>query len=276
MNSTQSQSLNFASDELLVTLDAGVLTLTLNRPEKRNALGQTLCRRLFAELVRAKIDDSIKVVVLTGSEKVFSSGHDLSELALPSNVDSDPGLQFVRELAEFPKPLIAAVHGAAIGVGFALLLHCDFILVAQSALLTAPFVSLGMGSQFGMSYLLPRRIGDSAANEVLLFGKSIYGSEAADVGLANAALPDGLVLSKAMEMANELASFSLPALMEMKLLIKGATRSFVVEAIAQEAQAYARLLALPETRARLMFALQKKSSTTEPFGSHSSVSSSVK
>jgi enoyl-CoA hydratase/carnithine racemase len=265
MNSTQPNSLNTTSDELLVKLDAGVLTLTLNRPKKRNALGQALCRRLFEEFVNAKTDDSIKVVVLTGSETVFSSGHDLSELALPSNIHSDSGLQFVRELAEFPKPVIAAVHGVAIGVGFALLLHCDFVLVAQSARLRAPFVSLGIGPQFGMSYLLPRRIGDSHANEVLLLGGSISGPKAADIGLANAVLPDEILLSKAMKMADEFTKLSLPALTEMKQSIKGSTRSLVIEAIALEAQAYARLMALPETKVRLMYALQKRNSTTEAF-----------
>jgi enoyl-CoA hydratase/carnithine racemase len=249
-------SLN-TSDELLVKRDAEVLTLRLNRPRNRNALGQNLCRRLFYELSLAKTDNSVKVVILTGSEKVFCSGHDLAELSLPSSIEGDPGLRFVRELAEFPKPIIAAVHGPAIGVGFALLLHCDFVYVSQSALLSAPFIRLGIGPQFGMSYLLPRRIGESAANQVLLLGKSIDAVEAVGSGIAHAVVAEDAVALHAIKVACELASFSLPALIAMKQSLKGSTHSIVLETIDREAQAFSRLHASPESKAMLMAALQK-------------------
>jgi enoyl-CoA hydratase/carnithine racemase len=251
------------SEELLVTRDVEVLTLKLNRPKKHNALGQNLCKRLFDELALAKMDSSVKVVVLTGGDHVFSSGHDLSEFSVASIAEGDEGLRFIRELAQFPKPIIAAVHGAAVGVGFALLLHCDFVFVASSAQLTAPFIRLGIGPQFGMSYLLPRKIGDFEANRVLFLGKSVVAPEAVEIGLANAVLPDETLFVHAMGLAKELSNLSLLALMTTKQSLKGPTQGVVLEAIDHEAQEFSRLMALPETKAILQAALPKRRSVTE-------------
>ena len=170
----------------------GVLTLTIDRPDKLNALTNGMYTRLADLLFAADENDEIRVVIVTGGPNCFTSGNDLVDFLQdpPTHLDS-PAFRLMRAVTHLQKPLIAAVCGAAIGIGTTLLLHCDQVLVTRNAKLRTPFVNLGLCPEFGASLLLPRRLGHARAARLLLLGDSLDGNEAVAWGLANEAFDDG-------------------------------------------------------------------------------------
>ena len=154
--------------------DQGVLTLTLDRPEKRNALTPEMYLALAQSLASAAEDATVNAVLLLGHAGAFSSGNDVETFMRVGEVTADaPVFRFMHALAGFPKPVVAAVDGMAIGIGATLLLHCDLIYASPRARLQFPFVRMGLCPEFAASLLLPRLLGRAWASEALLLGEAI-------------------------------------------------------------------------------------------------------
>ncbi len=209
------------SDVLLLEDRDGYRELTFHRPGALNAFDQDLWYTTAEALDDAADDDSVRCVLLTGSGRAFSSGQDLGEMSDPSAfADRPPGYQrFMPSLETFPKPIVAAVNGVAVGIGTTMLLHCDLVYVARSARLRLPFIGLGVTTEASASLLLPRVVGWQRAAEILYTEPWISGERAVEDGLALAAVEDEDLLAVARSAAARIGSLPLGPLVATKRLM---------------------------------------------------------
>jgi enoyl-CoA hydratase/carnithine racemase len=235
--------------EILSHAEAGVLTLTFHRLDKKNAITAAMYAALADALDRARDDDAVRAVVVQGHEQVFTAGNDLAEFlhAPPAGADA-PVWRFLQALAGFPKPLVAAACGAAVGIGTTLLLHCDLVYAGDNARFSLPFVNLGLCPEAASSLLLPRRVGHARAAEALLLGEPFGAEQALEWGLVNRILPPQEANAVAQAQARRLAGKPLPALLETKRLLKAELAEPVRQRLAQEGEAFVRLLREPAAR----------------------------
>ena len=241
------------TDAIQIERERGLLTLRLNRPDKKNALTRAMYSHLAEALKQADTDPDINAVLITGSAECFTAGNDIADFIQqpPSNLDS-PVFQFMLNLLECRKPVIAAVAGAAVGIGTTMLLHCDLVYVSRDARLRMPFVNLGLCPEFGSSLLLPRLLGHAKASELLLLGEGFSGEQAAEWGIATEALGSGeAVLAKAREMALRFESLPPEAVRISKQLMKAADREQLRKAIEEEGALFTQRLRSPEAMAAL-------------------------
>jgi enoyl-CoA hydratase/carnithine racemase len=227
----------------------GVYTLEIARPEKKNALTADMYL-LMAEGVRqAAADATVRALLITGQPGIFTAGNDLEDfLQRPADDENAPVFRFMRELADFEKPIVAAVTGAAIGIGTTMLPHCDLVYVSDEARLGMPFVSLGLVPEFASSLLMPQIMGRARAAEKLLLGEPFTAFEAVECGLANAVLPPGEVLPHARRMAERFNSLPPAAVRESKKLLRRAQLQQVKETIQAEGDIFAQRLSSPEAQ----------------------------
>jgi enoyl-CoA hydratase/carnithine racemase len=241
---------------MLLTEDRDrVRLLTFNRPDRANAFNEELYHAAAGALRTAQADDDVAVVVFTGAGKAFCAGTDLLEMA--ETVDAGVGggttsrsgfPAFVDVLQDFPKPLMAAVNGAAVGLGFTMLAHCDLVFVSDLARLLAPFTTMGVAPEAASSYLLPRRMGRQRASLSLFTSDWISAEDAVATGLAVQQCRPETLVDEAMELAVRIAAKSLPSLMATKGLLLDAEREGIARARTLENQAFAELLALPNAK----------------------------
>ena len=209
------------TDLVKISVDNGVMEIVWNRPDKKNALSNAMYRAATSALARAVEDKSIRVVLLASEGDSFTSGNDLADFASAAMGGEAPAAgAFIEAIAQFPKPLLAAVPGLAVGVGTTMLLHCDLVFVANDAKLTTPFVNLALVPEAASSMLMPARIGHARAFAMFALGEGFTGAQAAQLGLANAALPAGEVIGAAREAAKKLALRPLGAVMATKKLMR--------------------------------------------------------
>jgi enoyl-CoA hydratase/carnithine racemase len=165
-------------------------TLIFNRPAKKNALTVGMYATMAERLDEAATLPRVRAVVMTGAADAFTSGNDLADFMAHPSMDGDHHVvKFLKALVRFPKPLIAAVNGLAIGIGTTMLLHCDLVLAVESARFQLPFVKLGLSPEGGSSLLLPRLAGYQRASELLMWGEIFDAPTAYRIGLANAVYP---------------------------------------------------------------------------------------
>jgi enoyl-CoA hydratase/carnithine racemase len=235
------------SDDLVRVADHGpVRVLTLHRPEALNAFDSPLYRAAGAALNAARADDRVKVVVLTGAGRAFSAGQDLGEMArLAAGEAIESGFPVLLEALEsFDKPLIAAVNGPAVGIGFTLLPHCDLVLVAEGARLRTPFAEMGVPPEAASSVLFPARMGWQRAAEVLFTSPWLSAADAVECGIALRAVPPGDLLVESLALAARIATAPLPALRAIKATMLAGRADAVSAARAREEAAFARVLGL--------------------------------
>ena len=241
------------SDAIQFVRERGLLTLRLNRPDKKNALTRAMYSHLAEALKLADTDPEINAVLITGSAECFTAGNDIADFIQqpPSNLDS-PVFQFMLTLLECRKPVIAAVAGAAVGIGTTMLLHCDLVYVSRDARLRMPFVNLGLCPEFGSSLILPRLLGQAKAAELLLLGEGFSGEQAAQWGIATEALGSGEeALAKAREVALRFESLPPEAVRISKQLMKAPDREQLRKAIEEESAQFTQRLRSPEAIAAL-------------------------
>jgi len=241
------------TEAIQIKRERGLLTLCLNRPEKKNALTRAMYSALAAALKEADEDPGIYAVLITGSHECFTAGNDIADFIQkpPSNLDS-PVFHFMLNLLECRKPVIAGVAGAAVGIGTTLLLHCDLVYVSADARLRMPFVNLGLCPEFGSSLILPRLLGHAKAAELLLLGERFSGEQAAAWGIANEALDSGeAALAKAREMAQRFESLPPEAVRISKQLMKAPDRELLRKVIEEEGALFTQRLRSPEAMAAL-------------------------
>lgn len=230
---------------LQITTTGHVRRVTLDRPEARNAFNQALYRALGSALADAATDDEVRVVVIDGGAS-FSAGQDLKEMAklVAGEGGGGDGFNVMLEALEtFPKPLLAAVEGAAVGIGMTMLAHVDIVIVARTARLRVPFSEMGVPPEAGSSVLFPQRLGWQAAAELLFTARWISGEEATTLGLARRAVDDGQAVDAAMELAVTIAGFDPWATQRAKRLMLEGRSSVARDARIRESAAFAELFA---------------------------------
>ena len=225
--------------------------ITFNRPDRANAFNETLYHASARALHDAAADDDIGAIVFTGAGTSFCAGTDLLEMA--ETVDGTAGsrdgfVAFVDTLAAFPKPVLAAVNGSGVGLGFTMLAHCDIVLVSERARLLAPFTTMGVAPEAASSYLLPRRMGRQQASLSLFTSDWISAEAAVATGLAVRLCPADTLVAETLELAARIAAKSLPSLMATKRLLLDAEREGIARARELENAAFAELLRLPNAR----------------------------
>ncbi|MEL3928673.1 enoyl-CoA hydratase-related protein [Aeromonas enteropelogenes] len=244
---------------LIAERQDGLLTLTLNRPDKRNALNTELYRQLVSELQQAAADEGVHVLLLQGQAECFTAGNDLADFVGKSSLEQDdPILQFLHTLADFPKPVIAAVGGPAVGIGTTILLHCDLVYLGENARLQLPFVELGLVPEFASSLLLPRAVGHLKAAELLLLAESMDAHESLRLGLANRVVASADLLAFAREQGLKLAAKPPRAVQKSKALLKQELKQAVHFVIDLEARAFAQALLGEEAQQRIAARLGRK------------------
>src|SRR5690606_30997737 len=194
----------------LVSEAGGVMTVALNRPDKKNAITQAMYAALAEAVARAQADAGVRVLLFRAEGDCFSAGNDIGDFISIASGGTAPldmaAFRFLKGLAELEKPAVAAVRGRAVGIGVTLLLHCDMVVVAQDALLSTPFVNLALAPEAASSLLLPAAIGHQRAFEMFALGEPVDGATAHAWGLANRAVAADQVEAEAARIAAALAA----------------------------------------------------------------------
>lgn len=211
--------------QVVVESAGAVRVIRLARPEKKNALTIAMYTGMYDALQAAEGDDSVRVVLLTGAPGVFTAGNDIADFLLdpPLSAESPVG-KFLTMIHRFPKPLVAAVDGAAVGVGTTMLLHCDLVLATTRARFILPFAKLGLVPEAASSYLLPRLVGYPRAFEWLVLGEPIDAETACRVGLVNRLVAPEALEEEALALAQAVAARPPEAVRLSKLLLRAAVK----------------------------------------------------
>ncbi|UPY37808.1 enoyl-CoA hydratase-related protein [Sediminicoccus sp. KRV36] len=247
------------TEHVLIERDGAILTIRLNRPEKKNALTRAMYHAMGAGLRQAAADGGVHVVLLAGGQD-FTAGNDIGDFAAAGERDpKDPGaaFDFLEAITGFAKPVIAAVRGNAVGIGTTMLLHCDVVVASETARLMMPFTRLALCPEAGSSLLMPARVGPALANWWLLAGAGFSGAEAAAAGLATRAVPDAEVEATATRMAVTLAALPTGSVQASKRLIRAPHAAALKEAMAAERVTFGERLRSAEAQAAFAGFLKK-------------------
>ena len=241
----------------------GVATIEIARPEKKNALTVAMYQAMTDAITAARDDAAVRALLITGQPGIFTSGNDIEDfMQRPpghgSEAADSPVFRFMRALIDCDKPVVAAVTGAAIGIGTTMLLHCDFVYVSDEARLAMPFVALGLVPEFASSLLVPQLMGHRRAAEKLLLGDPFTPEQAVDCGLANAVLPAAEVLNHARRVAERFNQLPPGAVREAKALLRGPQREQIVQTIQREGELFAARLRSPEAMEAFQAFFQKR------------------
>lgn len=250
------------STDILIDRAGPVWTLSFNRPEKRNALTHAMYTALVDALDAARNDPQVRAVILTGSGACFTAGNDLQDFlhAPPTGPDS-PVVRFLGAISDFPKPLLAAIPGVAVGIGTTLLLHCDLAWAAPNARFELPFVHLALVPEGAASYLLPLAVGPKQASAMLLGGEALDAATAARLGLINGVVDADALQAQVRAQAERLAALPPQALQHTKALLRAPQRAAIQTALAAEIQAFGRQLQSPESRAAMQAFFSRSAQT---------------
>lgn len=246
------------TDILIHTAD-GVMTLTLNRVDKKNSFTQAMYAACADALDQASADGSVRAVVLQGHATVFSAGNDIGDfLNGPVATQESPVFRFLRAIATFPKPLVAAVCGPAVGIGTTLLFHCDLVYAGDNAAFSMPFVNLGLCPEAASSLLVPQMLGYHRAAEALLLGEPFMAEAALEVGLVNRVVPPLEANGVAQAQARKLAAKPLSSLVEIKRMMKKGQMVQVLEVMAEEGERFGQMLREPAAREAFTAFMEKR------------------
>lgn len=235
---------------LTETVAPGVTQITMNRPERKNALDRACYQGLVDALAAAEADDDVRAIVITGAGGCFTSGNDIRDFAA-AGVGAGPRVatDFLAAISTAPKPLVAAVEGFAVGIGTTMLLHCDFAFAGKGASFRMPFAALGLCPEGASSYLLPLVGGTKRAAELLMLAEAFGPETALDVGLLSGVTEEGGALAQALARATALAAMPPQSIRLTKSLLKQAHKAGVAEAIATESRHFGERLTSAEAQA---------------------------
>jgi enoyl-CoA hydratase/carnithine racemase len=234
---------------IIAERDGAVQRIVFNRPDKKNALDRAMYLAIIAALREAEADASLRAVLFAGAGGAFTAGNDLNDFfEAPRPGEEFPALGFVRALAAFSKPMVAAVAGEAVGVGTTMLFHCDLVYAAPSARFKMPFVDLGLVPEAGVSLLAPALFGQAKAAQYLLLCESFDAPEALRLNLVNAVTDDPL--ARALDAARQLSQKPAEAIAASRRLLRG-DPALLLERIDEEARLFEKALATPALRVRL-------------------------
>jgi enoyl-CoA hydratase/carnithine racemase len=235
--------------DILTHTDAGVMTITFNRLDKKNSITSSMYAAMADAVAQAAADPAVRVVVFQGHESIFSAGNDIGDfLNQPPSTQESPVFRFLRGIATFEKPLLAAVAGPAVGIGTTMLFHCDLVYAGDNAAFSMPFVNLGLCPEAASSYLAPRMFGYHRAAEALLMGEPFFAEAAQEVGLVNRVVPPTEVNGYAQAQARKLAAKPLTSLIATKRLMKGGDQQAVLQKMDEEGRDFGRMLREPAAK----------------------------
>jgi len=238
--------------DILFSVENGVGVITLNRPREMNALSRNLCKELSCLMDELKDDPKVNVVIITGGTEIFSAGIDLAELTqlAPTQYKTyfEPIIDYYLSLYDFPKPMVAAVMGIALGGGFNLALACDFIIASETAIFAHPEVKFGLNPIFDPLW---RRVGIARAKQLAMTGEPIGAIEAERIGLVTQVLPPEKVMDAARDLSHKLADKSPKVLSMIKRISDLVPRLDRHSAVEYEVELSALLLSYEETRQKL-------------------------
>ena len=244
------------TEHVSVTRDGEVVLVRLNRPDKKNAMTGAMYGALV-ETCDAADRDAAGAIVITGSGGSFMAGNDIADfLARAERPDDIGAFSFIKRLATLQTPLVAAVDGVAVGIGTTLLLHCDLVYAAPTAVFRTPFVDLGLVPEAASTLLLPQRVGLAKASELLMLGEPFDAAEALRLGLVSAIVPAESLVEHALERARKLAAKPREAIMATRRLIRG-DRTEVLAAMDREGAEFSKALRSPAAKAAFSAFLSK-------------------
>ena len=245
--------------DILTHTDAGVMTITFNRLDKKNSITSSMYSAMADAVSQAAADSAVRVVVFQGHESIFSAGNDIGDfLNQPPSTQESPVFRFLRGIATFEKPLMAAVAGPAVGIGTTMLFHCDLVYAGDNAAFSMPFVNLGLCPEAASSLLAPRMFGYHRAAEALLIGEPFLAEAAQEVGLVNRVVPPTEVNGYAQAQARKLAAKPIASLIETKRLLKKGQVADVLARIDEEAVSFGRMLGEPSAKEAFTAFMEKR------------------
>jgi enoyl-CoA hydratase/carnithine racemase len=245
--------------EIITSAAGGIQRIQIHRPEKKNALTTAMYLQLADAIAAAEADRTVRVMLLHGTETLFTAGNDLQDfLDQHAMVAGGPVARFIQAISHAAKPIVAAVAGPAIGIGTTMLLHCELVYAAENARFHMPFVDLGLVPELGSSLLLPALAGHRRASEWLLLGKPFDAAQALAVGLINAVVPPGQVLDAAQSAAAALAAKPAASIRLTKALMKRLLLPLIESAMREEALHFQAQLASPEAKEAFTAFLEKR------------------
>lgn len=240
--------------DMLITKANGLLTIEFNRLERKNAITAAMYQSMADALVDAESDTLVRAILIAGKPEIFTAGNDLDDFMKNSApvpgvpAENRPVFQFMRALHGSTKPVIAAVAGAAIGIGTTMLMHCDLVYAADNAKFSVPFTQLGLCPEFGSSLLLPQLAGYPRAAEKLLLGEAFGAQEAFEMGLLTKVLPAAELRAYAEQQAAKLVALPAASIRTTKALMKRPRTDAIQGAIAAENERFAAMLLAPEAK----------------------------
>jgi enoyl-CoA hydratase/carnithine racemase len=246
------------AEHISISVQDRVLTVRMDRPEKKNALTRGMYLGLTEALHQAQPDPAVRVILISGAKDCFTAGNDLVDFANAQPGESSPAILFLQTLAAAQKPVLAAVAGVAVGIGTTMLLHCDLVYAASTARFQLPFVNLGLCPEAGSSLLLPALMGQRRAADLLFFGAPFAAETARDLGIVNEVLPENDLLPRAADRARQLAEKPPSALRATKVLLKHAAAAPVADAMARETRQFAALLQGPEAKEAMAAFIERR------------------
>jgi enoyl-CoA hydratase/carnithine racemase len=245
--------------DIAISREGSVLTIAFNRPAKKNAITAEMYQAMADALKAADAEAGVRVVLFEGSADIYTAGNDLEDfLNNPPSGNDSPVFQFLYNISHAKKPIIAAVAGAAVGIGTTMLLHCDAVYAAENARFALPFASLGLCPEAASSLLLPALAGYQRAAEKLMFGEPFDVNEARDMGLVNKILPTAELAAFARARAQKLASLPAGAVRTTKSLMKGAHQKAVEAQMTDEGAHFRKMLSSPEAKEAFSAFLEKR------------------
>ena len=245
--------------DILTHVDAGVMTITLNRVARKNSITAAMYGALADALESANHDAAVRAVVIQGHETVFSAGNDIGDfLNNPPATSEAPVFRFLRGLSSFPKPIVASVCGPAVGIGTTMLFHCDLVYAGDNAAFSMPFVNLGLCPEAASSFLAVQLMGYPRAAEALLLGEPFMAETALEMGLITRIVPPAEANALAQRQAQKLAAKPLTSVMETKRLMKKGNAGMVAERMAEEGTSFGRMLQEPAAREAFSAFLEKR------------------
>ncbi len=230
---------------------AGVASIEIARPEKKNAITVAMYQQLADAMMAAGDDAQVRAIVIHGQPDIFTAGNDLEDFMAQKSRDlglDAPVFQFMRALSGCEKPVVAAVNGAAVGIGTTMLTHCDLVYCGDTAMFSMPFVSLSLCPEFASSLLMPLNAGYHKAAEKLLLSDPISAEEAVEMHIVNRILPPAEVLAFARRQAARFTQLPPSSVRETKRLLRAGWKTSVEKAIVEESQSFGKLLASPEAK----------------------------
>lgn len=249
--------------DILTNKQNSVLTITFHRPAKKNAITAEMYQMMADALRDAATDDAVRVILFTGSDSIFTAGNDLEDFmknagSLNDDLEASSLIQFMRALSTNPKPVVAAVAGAAVGIGATMLLHCDLVYLADNARLSMPFTQLGLCPEFASSLLLQRLGGYHRAAEKLLFGEPFLATEALEIGMANQVLPAAELTEFVNQQTARLVALPAASLRAVKRLMRSGEAMLVNQVMQEEIRQFGAMLHGPEAHEALTAFFQKR------------------